>query len=617
MMIKHKIGFALLVLLIAALVAPAQAQEAASGDGRGVVTFAADPSTFTTTPTDLYPNTCADSPSTCAVFQSLLYPRLFDVNPDTGALMDASTSDRALALSLPTNLPADEVEIPLRQDRLWSDGQPITAYDVLYSLLAFSESSQMPYYPALRSIAGARVIDAHTIGLRYKSTDQEIAALPPDAAPSTGTCASLPRSNVYILPSHYLAPQFQAFVETKAPAGDAPSLDAWWRAYSKADLPDPTNVPDQPVTSGTYKWAGFDYNQNGRFLPSDGDGAALERMLNHPTSSARTSEINDFLAGNLNLLLNVPFNQRADLRNLGKADARNFQIAEIPGRSALVVLLNFGDPKRPLPGLHPETGKPVDQGKNPILSDLTVRKALQLAIDPDEIVSGVFQQSAVRLSGLYPPSSWAYDSSLPPLETNLSEAKKLLEDAGWIDDDGDGIRTCVKCTTAPLGTKLRVTIGSADVYGWAANQIATEWLPLGVESLAYNDVRELEGQTFDAYLLPMGGDPYEDADPDRSLMFSSAGDVLNPAWTTNAMNYGSYSNPQIDQLEQQALMLPGCDPAARAALYHQVDRLLQADLPMLFVATPDEFYAAAPNVLGFAPRTGDPLWNVESWVVSP
>ena len=71
-----------------------------------------------------------------------------------------------------------------------------------------------------------------------------------------------------------------------------PSLDDWWKAYSKADLPDPTNVPDQPVTSGAYQWTGFDFDQNGRFVPSDGSGAALERMLNHPTNSARPSEIN-------------------------------------------------------------------------------------------------------------------------------------------------------------------------------------------------------------------------------------------------------------------------------------------------------------------------------------
>src|SRR5689334_16402841 len=125
MMIRRKIGFALLVLLITALFAPVQAQD--TGEGRGVVRFAADANTFTTTPHELYPNTCASPLCSALALQSLLYPRLFDVNPVTGALMDASTSDRALALSLPTNLPADQVEIPLRQDRLWSDGKPITA----------------------------------------------------------------------------------------------------------------------------------------------------------------------------------------------------------------------------------------------------------------------------------------------------------------------------------------------------------------------------------------------------------------------------------------------------------------------------------------------------------
>ena len=217
-MTKHKIGFALLTLLIGAvLLAPAQAQDA--GDGRGVVRFASNASNQVTTPRELYPHTCASA--LCATLQPLLYPRLFDVHPLTGALLDASASDRALALTIPDNLPADQVEIALRQDRVWSDGQPITAYDVLYSLLAFSEYSGLPFYPSLRVIAGAHVIDDHTIELRYQSNAAEIADLPLDAQPVSGTCASLPRSNVYILPSHYLSPKFHDFVDSNAPESDS------------------------------------------------------------------------------------------------------------------------------------------------------------------------------------------------------------------------------------------------------------------------------------------------------------------------------------------------------------------------------------------------------------
>src|SRR5262249_9112399 len=159
-------------------------------------------------------------------------------------------------------------------------------------------------------------------------TDQETAALPPDAQPTTGTCASLPRSNVYILPSHYLSPDFSDFVDQKAPEGESPSLAAWWKSFANTDLHNPpAAVPTHARTRGAYRWACLDLDQNGRFLPSDNKGAALERMLYLPSSSAHPSEINNFIAGNLNLLLNVPFNERANLRDLGKADARNFQIA--------------------------------------------------------------------------------------------------------------------------------------------------------------------------------------------------------------------------------------------------------------------------------------------------
>jgi peptide/nickel transport system substrate-binding protein len=100
-------------------------------------------------------------------------------------------------------------------------------------------------------------------------------------------------------------------------------------------------------------------------------------------------------------------------------------------------------------------------------------------------------------------------------------------------------------------------------------------------------------------------------------MLTPARDRLNANAFDTPLNYGSYSNPEVTRLVEAARTVLGCDRSERAAIYHQLERVLQDDLPFLFVAAPNEFYAAAPNVIGFAPRPGDPLWNVETWVVSP
>lgn len=582
----------LLAILIAVLfLVPAQAQE--TGDGRGVVRFAAE-------------NCTSDI---CWMLLSLLYPRLFDVDEATGTLLTANESNRAVVESIVSDLPAGEVTLTLQQGRLWNDGQPVNAYDVLFSMMAAHDNPTTA--SLITSVIGVRVIDEYTVSLRFTLTDEEIAQLPPDVQPPTPTCDALPRANFFPLPSHAIVPAFRSFVDENTPLMEAPSLVDWIDAYEEARLPFDFSMPVDHVTSGTYEISNFNSANSVRYTPSDGSGTALESV------STTGSPLNAFIAGETNLLLDAPISQRAMLRTLTDPNTRNFQIAELPGQSALVVVLNFANPDRPLPAFHPETGEPVDQGQHPLFSDLRVRRALQLAIDPQPIIDGILQDSAIPIGGLLPPASWAFDSTLAPLQRNSDEAKRLLDEAGW-QQYGE-IRRCVGCTTAPENTPLEFALMTESDYE-IADALVAQWRAIGVSVFtATGDVHSLTGQTFDAYLLRVGDNFYEAADPDRRLMITPAGDVLEPTSELRSplMNYGSYNNPNVTALVERARSVPGCDPAERAALYHQLERLLQDDLPFLSLISPDEFYAAAPNVRGFAPRSGDALWNVDSWVVSP
>ena len=91
-------------------------------------------------------------------------------------------------------------------------------------------------------------------------------------------------------------------------------------------------------------------------------------------------------------------------------------------------------------------------------NDAAVRQAVAYAIDKDTISSNVF-------SSLETPSEQLLDTSLPycNVETttysyNVDKAKALLEHAGWVDSDGDGIRE-------KDGPKLRVTLAYISTQG--------------------------------------------------------------------------------------------------------------------------------------------------------
>lgn len=80
-------------------------------------------------------------------------------------------------------------------------------------------------------------------------------------------------------------------------------------------------------------------------------------------------------------------------------------------------------------------------GRVPKLADPRVRRALTLGINREQIIEGVQGGDAVLLNSGVPPVHWAFDPALgDSLHYDPGQAMALLEEAGWQDRDGDGIR---------------------------------------------------------------------------------------------------------------------------------------------------------------------------------
>src|SRR4029078_231574 len=78
---------------------------------------------------------------------------------------------------------------------------------------------------------------------------------------------------------------------------------------------------------------------------------------------------------------------------------------------------------------------------HPIFSDMKVRQALSMAIDRDIIAKQLYgptgRATCNILSGPEADVSTANDGCL---KQDIDGAKALLDEAGWTDSDGDGIR---------------------------------------------------------------------------------------------------------------------------------------------------------------------------------
>lgn len=77
---------------------------------------------------------------------------------------------------------------------------------------------------------------------------------------------------------------------------------------------------------------------------------------------------------------------------------------------------------------------------NPMFSDKRVRQAMTMTLDRQGIIDNVFHGMGNLTTGPFPQQVACYDKGVEPYPFDIEGAKALLEEAGWTDSDGDGIR---------------------------------------------------------------------------------------------------------------------------------------------------------------------------------
>jgi peptide/nickel transport system substrate-binding protein len=98
------------------------------------------------------------------------------------------------------------------------------------------------------------------------------------------------------------------------------------------------------------------------------------------------------------------------------------------------LMINFTDPNK-------ETAEGERSSRDfphPFLTDLQVRRALALAVDRPSIAALYGRTGRPTANILVSPSSYA--SSDTSYKFDLAEAAALLDQAGWKDSDGNGVR---------------------------------------------------------------------------------------------------------------------------------------------------------------------------------
>jgi peptide/nickel transport system substrate-binding protein len=315
----------------------------------------------------------------------------------------------------------------------------------------------------------------------------------------------------------------------------------------------------------------------------------------------------------LNFIEDPPQARRDDIRNSGA------QVFEFPGNSWDYIGLNLADPTNPQNGVD-EAGNPIDQGNHPIFGDVRVRRAMQLAINVPEIVEGAVFGEGTQMAAGELPTSWALNTDLAPIPFDQAAATALLDEAGWVLEEGSDVRVCQGCMYAEEGTPLSFNLqtNEGNARREAIGQIVQDQLSqvgfeVEFEAVDFNSLIEhFQSQEHDAYILGwQNGYPI---DPDQTQLFTPQGDVIAAGF-----NAGSYNNERVNELMRMAnnaLDTNGCDPEARAAFYREVQEILQEDQPYVFLYVINGMYAAQPSIENFDPRANAEFWQVTGWTIT-
>ena len=205
------------------------------------------------------------------------------------------------------------------------------------------------------------------------------------------------------------------------------------------------------------------------------------------------------------------------------------------------------------------------------LDNVKVRQAIAHAIDREGLIRDLLLGQGKIAHSILPESSWAYTPG-QTYNFDPAMAKRLLDEAGLRDPDGDGPQMRI---SKPI--LFRISGSSAPARQYAAviqNSLKDVGLPVAIEATEFNVMLEFirRGQYQMAYSQWVGGN--QDPIFYKNLFASSE----IPTEARPGLNRSRYSNSEIDQILNEAINT--YDHAAAKPLYARAQEIVSRDVPI-------------------------------------
>ena len=228
----------------------------------------------------------------------------------------------------------------------------------------------------------------------------------------------------------------------------------------------------------------------------------------------------------------------------------------------------------------------------PALKEINVRKAIAMGIDKEAFASHLLNGNGTPAVGAFPSNFSFGDDQVNDLEYNPEEAKRLLEEAGWTDTDGDGYvdkdgeNLIIRWLTYPGRQELPLL----------AEAVQATLKEIGIEVRVNNTQNTkdfLDNGEWDVFASAFVTAPT--GDPEYFFTTHCLKD--------SAKNRGNYYNEELENLEAQ--LHETFDPTQRAELAVKMQQILLDDCGFIFASHLKMSFVMKQNITGFQAHPSD------------
>jgi peptide/nickel transport system substrate-binding protein len=436
---------------------------------------------------------------------------------------EASAPVPYLAESWEVSEDGTEVTFHLRQDVFWHDGEQTDAHDVAFTYLrvtdprtAFGNPSYFANYEPGET--GVEVVDDFTVRVRMRPHA--------DFMDPWHAVAIMPEHLLGDVPPEELA---QHPFGTECPVGNGPFVFVEHRPGDR--------------------WI---FEANPAFPEGLGGPPLLDRLV-YRVIPDQTTLLAELLTGGIDVYHAPNADQAQRIM-----DEPGLELRRFTSRAYSFIAWNT---------------------RKPQLADARVRRAFTLGLDRGEVVAALLGGLGQVADQPVPPFHWAHDPDLAGTPYDPARARRLLEEAGWTDADGDGVRE------NPEGERLSVVVlynqgnrtrqAVAEIMQAQLAEVGVEIVPQVAEfTTMLSQIFDGEARDYEGAVLAWT----EDFRIDNTDLFHSDR-VEGPT----AM--AGLQNPEIDRYLDTLQLVMNRDEAR--PLWHEYLRLLDAEHPYTFLYYPE------------------------------